>query len=276
MVHPSAAVETARTYYDSADADTFYALIWGGEDIHIGLYDGHDDEIAAASRRTVEHMARQVKLNPQTRLLDLGSGFGGAARFLAATHGIHVTALNLSSVENERHRSLNESAGLSHSIEVVDGNFEAIPCEANSFDVVWSQDALLHSGARAKVMSEVDRVLRPRGQFIFTDPMQSDDCPDGVLQPILDRIHLDSLGSPNFYRSCAHSLGWNERRFEDQTVQLSNHYQRVLEETIRLESVLQQRVSSAYIERMKKGLQHWVEGGRERYLSWGIFHFEKT
>jgi ubiquinone/menaquinone biosynthesis C-methylase UbiE len=44
-------------------------------------------------------------------------------------------------------------------------------------------------------MTEVDRVLKPGGELVFTDPMQADDCPDGVLQPVLDRIHLESLGS---------------------------------------------------------------------------------
>ena len=35
----STTVDTARDYYNSSDADRFYATIWGGEDIHIGLYD---------------------------------------------------------------------------------------------------------------------------------------------------------------------------------------------------------------------------------------------
>ena len=35
----STAVEVAERYYDSSDADSFYAEIWGGEDIHIGLYE---------------------------------------------------------------------------------------------------------------------------------------------------------------------------------------------------------------------------------------------
>ena len=35
----SSAVSTAREYYNSEDADNFYFAIWGGEDIHIGLYD---------------------------------------------------------------------------------------------------------------------------------------------------------------------------------------------------------------------------------------------
>ena len=101
MAKPSAAIETAKNYYDSADADTFYALIWGGEDIHIGLYQGANDDIAAASQRTIAHMTKQLSVKPEAHILDLGSGFGGASRYLASNHGAHVTALNLSSVENE-------------------------------------------------------------------------------------------------------------------------------------------------------------------------------
>lgn len=98
-------VDTARDYYNSEDADNFYALIWGGEDIHIGLYEKSDEDIATASRRTVKYLAEQLQPLPQqTHILDLGSGFGGAARYLAAEYGAQVTALNLSEVENERHR----------------------------------------------------------------------------------------------------------------------------------------------------------------------------
>ena len=276
MAKLSAAVETAKNYYDSADADTFYALIWGGEDIHIGLYQGANDDIAAASQRTIAHMAKQLSVKPEAHILDLGSGFGGASRYLASNHGAQVTALNLSSVENERHRQLNERTGLSDSITVIDGNFEDIPCPDEHFDIVWSQDAILHSDTRETVLREVDRVLKKKGQFIFTDPMQSDTCPEGVLQPILDRIHLTSLGSPRFYRTSTSELGWTERSFEELTNQLVNHYQRVLDETIRLEVVLHKSVDPDYVERMKKGLRHWVDGGRAGYLSWGIFHFEKA
>jgi sarcosine/dimethylglycine N-methyltransferase len=34
-------------------------------------------------------------------------------------------------------------------------------------------------------------------------------------------------------------------------------------------------VSKDYIERMKKGLQHWVNGGNNGHLAWGIFVFRK-
>ena len=268
----SSAVSTARDYYNSSDADNFYAIIWGGEDIHIGLYDGPDDDIAQASRRTVEQMAGWVRLSPDTKVLDVGAGFGGAARFLAKTYGCRVTCLNLSEVENERNRALNREQGLDQLIDVVDGSFEDLPFEDNAYDVVWSQDAFLHSGDRSRSIEEAVRVLRPGGELIFTDPMAGNGCPPAALTPILDRLQLESMGSPDFYRRHLYRLGMKSVEFRDETPQLASHYQRVLEELERRESELDGHVSEAYRTRMKTGLRNWVEGGHAGNLAWGIFH----
>jgi sarcosine/dimethylglycine N-methyltransferase len=207
--------------------------------------------------------------------LDIGSGFGGAARYLASTHGCSVVALNLSEVENSRHREMNKEEGLDRLIEVVDGSFEDIPYPDGSFDAVWSQDAILHSGDRVRVLEEVVRVLKAGGDLVFTDPMQADDCPAGVLKPILERIHLETLASPEFYLKTAERLGMERVSFEDLTSQLINHYSRVLQETERREGQLREVVHPDYIQRMKPGLQRWIDGGERGYLVWGIFQFRK-
>ncbi|WP_020578837.1 methyltransferase domain-containing protein [Actinopolymorpha alba] len=267
----STAVHTARDYYNSEDADTFYATIWGGEDIHVGIYDGETQSIATASRRTVERMAAKLQLSPDTRVLDLGAGFGGAARLLAATHGCQVTCLNLSEVENARNRKLNAAHDLDGMVEVVDGSFEDLPFEDSKFDVVWSQDAMLHSGDRTRVLEEAVRVLRPGGHLVFTDPMAADDCQREALVPILKRLRLDSMASPGFYHRELRRLGMSPVEFEDLSPHLSTHYQRVLEETERREQELSGRISDDYLSRMKVGLRHWVDGGRAGNLAWGVF-----
>ena len=272
----SKAVATARDYYNSDDADRFYAIIWGGEDIHIGLYESGEDPITEASHRTVEKLADMLgPVSSQTRVLDIGSGYGGGARYLADRFGCHVTALNLSEVENARARQLNAERGLAERIDVIDGSFESIPAADASFDVVWSQDAILHSGQRERVLGEVARVLKRGGVFVFTDPMQPDDCPEGVLDPILARIHLQSLGSPGFYREVGARAGLTEEQFVPLTRQLVMHYSRVLQETERRAADLEGKVAPDYIARMKKGLRHWVDGGERGHLVWGIFRFRK-
>ncbi len=273
----STAVETARNYYNSHDADIFYATIWGGEDLHIGTYRSPEDSIFAASRRTVENMAdRATDLDADSKVLDIGAGIGGSARYLAKTYGCRVVALNLSEVENERHRRMNREQKLDHLIEVVDGNFENIPFPDNTFDLVWSQDAILHSSDRARVISEAHRVLKRGGEMIFTDPMQTEDCHREYLQPILKRIFLESLATPSFYCDTARKLGLNVVDYDNQPQQLANHYARVLEDTRDREQELKDLdVSDDYISHMKTGLQNWVSGGIYGHLTWGTFHFRK-
>ena len=272
----SQSVETARSYYNSHDADRFYATVWGGEDIHVGLYEQNTDTIFEASRKTVEKMASMITdLGPATRVLDIGSGYGGSARYLVKHYGCQVGCLNLSETQNARNRELNAQGKYSLVINVVDGSFEDVPMPDSSVDVVWSQDAILHSGNREKVFEEVKRVLSPGGQFIFTDPMQSETCPQEALQPILDRIHLDSLGSIPRYKDMLLGLGFKELAIVDLTEHLSTHYGQVLEEVLANQWSLVRVCSEDYIERMKAGLQHWIDGGKGGHLTWGILHFQK-
>ncbi|MEX0771896.1 MAG: methyltransferase domain-containing protein [Balneolales bacterium] len=269
----SEAVETTKSYYDSEAADRFYFNVWGGEDIHIGLYQDDEESIFDASRRTVEHMTSLIpqEITDQTRILDLGAGYGGSARYLARTYGCKVVALNLSELQNQRNRKAN----LGHLIDVVDGNFENVPYSENSFDVIWSQDSFLHSGDREKVVIEASRLLKSGGTFIFTDPMQVKDVPKKELKPVLDRIHLETMGSIDFYSNMATKYGFEEVAIEDHTYQLINHYGRVKKELEGRYDEIIKICGADYVDRMIEGLTHWVDKGEKNYLKWGMLVFTK-
>ncbi len=272
----SKVVTRTEQYYDSKDADEFYFRIWGGEDIHIGTYLNPDDSIFDASRRTVEWLADKFNHLPADALvLDIGAGYGGAGRYLAKEKGFRVHCLNLSKVQNNRNRQMNEEQGLAGMIEVIDGDFENIPCDNSSIDATWSQDAILHSGDRRKVFEEVDRVLKPGGHFVFTDPMQIATARKEQLQPVLDRIHLEDLGSVEKYSSFAQELGWNIIDYEDRSEQLVNHYSAVLANLTAREADLKADISAQYIDNMKRGLEHWINAGNAGLLAWGALHFVK-
>jgi len=270
------ATEVTEKYYDSRDADAFYSRVWGGEDIHIGIYGSPDEPIAAASRRTVSEMASWLeRLDHDSTVVDIGAGYGGAARHLARTFGCRVTCVNLSARQNARNRRRNKLAGLADQIEVVHGSFERLPLAAESYDVVWCQDAMLHSADRRRILQEVWRVLRPGGRFIFTDPMQIDGCPPGVLEPVYARLHLADLGSPGFYRATLQELGFRELRFEDLTEHMVRHYTRVLHELEAKSDDLSRHASTRYLETMKEGLGHWIKAGSSGYLRWGVSCYQR-
>jgi glycine/sarcosine/dimethylglycine N-methyltransferase len=92
------------------------------------------------------------------------------------------------------------------------------------------------------------------------------------LTPILQRIQLDTLATPAFYRRELFRLGVGSVKFHDHSDQLARHYQRVGEELGRREAEIDGRVGDEYRTRMRVGLQHWVQGANAGNLAWGIFN----
>ncbi|MEZ0367384.1 methyltransferase domain-containing protein [Mycobacterium sp. pUA109] len=267
---PASAQAATEAYYDSDDADGFYSMIWGGEDIHVGCYEDTRD-ISVASVATVDTMIGRLGHLDGSSVLDLGAGYGGAARRLAGAHGCSVTCLNISDAQNDTNRYKNRRAGLEERIRVRHGSFDHIPEPDDNYDVVWSQDAILHAPDRRKVLAEAFRVLKPGGEMIFTDPMQADD----VLQPVYDRLNLADLGSMRFYREAAQAVGFDVVDQIDLVGNLRTHYDRVREELEARRVELEQKSSAAYLDKMLLGLKEWVDAADHGYLAWGIQRFRK-
>jgi len=149
-----------------------------------------------------------------------------------------------------------------------------LPLPDHSYDLVWSQDAFLHSGDRAAIMAKIDRVLVIEGgRVVFTDPMAVDGADPEGLKPILARLQLESLGTLVFYRTEFERRGFRDMGFEDHTEQLVASYSRVLEELEGQGERLKGEISDQYIVNMKVGLGHWINGGKNGQLCWGILHF---
>ncbi|KAL9634124.1 MAG: hypothetical protein Q9164_004287 [Protoblastenia rupestris] len=274
-----------RDYYDSATADTFYHTLWGGQNICVGIYDKPDDPIALASQRTVERMAAMaIPITAQTRVIDMGAGYGGSARYLAKTCGCHVTCLNLSPVQNERNKQKCQEEGLEHLIDIVEGAFEDLPLPDHSFDLVWSQDAFAHSGDRERVIAEIDRVLVSHGgKVVFTDITEKEGVDREGLKAVLKRVPLDYFGTVGFYHKEFASRGLIDEGFQDWTKHMTRHYGRVLEELEKYESDRrtnnqingEEQATNAFEDNMKNGLRAWVEAGSAGNLIWGAFNFSR-
>ncbi|MEV0372895.1 methyltransferase domain-containing protein [Streptomyces sp. NPDC050636] len=269
--------DATRRYYDSSDVDAFYDAVWGGDDIHTGIYAHAQEPIADASRRTVERLADRLGdrlkdgLGPGRLVLDLGSGYGGTARYLAGRFGCRVVALNLSAAQNERHRHTNVERGLDGLIEVVTASFHDVPYSDAHFDAVCSLESFCHSDDRARVLSEAVRVLKPEGALAFTDLMAAEDTPPAALRPAVSRLGVDALATPSFYVRQLTELGLDHVDFDDHSDQLANHYVRLTDETAKRQAELRGVISPAYLDRLLGNLPLWVSAAHKRQLRWGIF-----
>src|SRR5699024_3737943 len=133
------AERVAQAAYDNPDAEVFYSQIWGGNDIHLGVYTTPGESIGTARLRTMDRMADKIQQDGIDHIMDLGAGYCGAARFLHERFDADVLAVNLSREQNQRAESLNRDAGVHDQITVAEASFNDVPAPNGSVDLVWSQ-----------------------------------------------------------------------------------------------------------------------------------------
>lgn len=97
-------------------------------------------------------------------ILDLGCAGGFMAEAMAA-RGAIVTGIDPASAAVEAARRHDHASRLPITYDV--GVGEALPYAAESFDAVVCVDVLEHVADLDKVLSEIARVLRPGGLFLF-------------------------------------------------------------------------------------------------------------
>ncbi|MEV6756527.1 class I SAM-dependent methyltransferase [Streptomyces sp. NPDC051214] len=269
----SAHEESTRHYYESRDVDAFYDAVWGGEDIHVGVYHHDQEAIADASHRTVQQAGDRIAdlLGPRSTVLDLGSGYGGSSRALAERFGCRVVALDLSEEHNQRHRAVNARRGLDHLIEVETGSLNDLPYDSGRFDAVWSLEVLCHVADRDRALQEAARVLRQGGAMIFSDIMAAESTPLPALRPALSRLGVRNLATPSYYRSRLSELGLSTG-FDDLTEHLATHYARLEHEVTHRADELRSVMSPAYCDGLLANLPLWVDITHRRLLRWGLFH----
>jgi sarcosine/dimethylglycine N-methyltransferase len=102
-------------------------------------------------------------------VLDVGSGIGGPARFLAATHGCQVTGVDLSESFVEAARYLTQRTGQSKQVSFQTASALELPFDDGRFDVVLLLHVAMNISDRALLYREIRRVLKSGGKFATYD-----------------------------------------------------------------------------------------------------------
>ncbi len=116
-------------------------------------------------RGVVATQELMAMLAPQAgeRILDIGSGLGGPARWLAAKFGCHVTGVDLTAEFCTAAEALNAAAGLADRVRIVHGSALALPLPDAAFDRAYSQNAIMNIEDKPRFYAEAFRALRPGG-----------------------------------------------------------------------------------------------------------------
>ncbi len=151
----------------------------------------------------------QTDMASGDQVLEVGSGWGGCARYLAHRSGAHVTAVELQEDYNHIAQDLSNRAGLADGVTHVNADFLEVPLPPHSYDHVVSWLALFHIPDRARYLSKVYEALKPGGDF-YAEDLYLINAPDAAEQEDFRR-HLfpNSLAEIDTYHATLREAGFD-------------------------------------------------------------------
>jgi sarcosine/dimethylglycine N-methyltransferase len=117
--------------------------------------------------KAVDEAIAALGLKPGMRVLDIGAGIGGPARYIAEKSGAHVTALELQEDLSAVGEDLTRRCGLSALVDHRCGN--VLDGVEESFDAIVSMLCFLHIPDRARLFAVCRRSLDENGKFYVED-----------------------------------------------------------------------------------------------------------
>jgi ubiquinone/menaquinone biosynthesis C-methylase UbiE len=113
-----------------------------------------------------------LQLTPASSVLEIGCGSGRYALQLAATIGCNVVGVDINDAGIRNANSLARARNLSDRVSFQQCDVaKALTFNDVAFDAIFANDVLCHIPARPTLLSEISRVLKPRGRLLFSDAL---------------------------------------------------------------------------------------------------------
>jgi len=189
-----------------------------GEQIHVG------------AERETDILAGKTGVGPATHLLDVCSALGGPARYLARKYGCRVTGLDATRRMHEEAVRRTQEAGLEERLDFRLGNALDMPFRAESFDVVWGQDAWCYITDKQRLIEECARVLKPGGILAFTDWLETGTMNDKEWEALNSFMVFPYMETLEGYAALAEAAGLTVVEKEDLTPDFASHIQHYLDQ----------------------------------------------
>lgn len=200
-------------HYD--ELDPFYRDVWG-EHVHHGLWVSGVESVDAAVRQLVDLVAAEAGIQPDSRVCDVGAGYGAAARQIATDYGANVTAITISPAQHEyARRHAPENTNLCYML----GDWLQNELPSEQFDAVYAIECASHMADPKRFVTESARVLAPAGRLVVCAWVAAEKTSSRsirhLLEPICREGRLAHLSTAREYVELIEDAGLVLSNFED-------------------------------------------------------------
>ncbi len=151
----------------------------------LDLYTDHPVREERILKR-LDRLGRQCGVGPETRVLDVGCGLGGATRRWAENYGARVLGIDLSPERIRQARHLTELEGLSDRARFEAGDVLELDLPENAFDVVLCQATASHVRAKRELLDVLHGRLVAGGRLALEEPAARSDA--DLTHPEMERL----------------------------------------------------------------------------------------
>lgn len=191
------------------------------------------DEFHLGWRPTTVELAKDLGLSSVMHVLDVGSGIGGPARYFAEAHGCRVTGIDLTQEFVDTAIEFTRRCGLADRVSFRQASALALPFPDRSFDAASMIHVGMNIDDKAKVFSEVARLLRPKARFAVYDVMRIADGDIPYPMPWAQTLATSFVRTQGDYRAMLIAAGFkieNEVSRRELTLKLWGEMRRKIAE----------------------------------------------
>lgn len=254
----------------------FYRNLWGGDDLHVGIYRPKTLNPTEAGRKTTDKMLKLLpKIKRASKILIIQSGFGTAARYIAAEGRCKVECLNDDEVQNAFNEQKIEEEGLEKQVKVTYGDIDYMPYAPDTFDMVIAQDSFSITSKKRAMFRAIHRVVKPEGRLIFSALMRSEQgCHDDAEQ-LIQQLPVEELISEEDYKQDARRGFFQHVYSLMLSENLPLHFDKLLETLEEEEKSFTEHRSKQFVSQRVETYRGFRELADRGCLEWGILMFQK-
>jgi ubiquinone/menaquinone biosynthesis C-methylase UbiE len=173
------------------------------------------DQFHGRGLDATEEIAGMLKVAFTDRLLDIGSGIGGPARYMANRFGCMVTGIDLTEEFCEAARHLTRLTGLDSKVDFEQGDALAMPFPDASFDGAYSMNVSMNIADKAALYREIRRVLKPGGWLMLSELAKGPGAPLDYPTPWAATADSSFLSTPGETRQGLEAAGFEIFEFRE-------------------------------------------------------------